>query len=181
MILEDQNVLEAAIFLKVEDAVAEGPQNVFDALGGQGGKAGRMVRRLDDDLVRADAVHAVEHALGLTVQGAFDAQGWELVGDDADRPSGRVALRGRAAICVGAVGLNFRRSLALVAVAKRAESALDFQVFADEVSGAFGAVCGNDHPAANNRIFSKLLHSRTLSTGRANLRFYPPKDTFWNT
>ena len=39
-----------------------------------------MLGRLDDHFVRADAVHAVEHALALAIQFAFDAQRRKLVG-----------------------------------------------------------------------------------------------------
>ena len=54
VILEDQDVLEAAILFQIEDAVSERPQNVFNSLGRQRCKAGRVVGCLDDDFVRSD-------------------------------------------------------------------------------------------------------------------------------
>src|SRR5579871_961349 len=56
MILEDQNVLKPAVLLQVENAVAEGPQNIFDAFRWQGREVGIVVWSLDDYLVRANAV-----------------------------------------------------------------------------------------------------------------------------
>ena len=37
VVLENQDVLEAAVFLQIEDAVAKGPEHVFDAFGGERG------------------------------------------------------------------------------------------------------------------------------------------------
>src|SRR5205085_12223668 len=59
VVFENQDVLEAAVFLQVENAVAEGPEDVFDPFGREGGEAGVVVGGLDDDLMRADAVHLV--------------------------------------------------------------------------------------------------------------------------
>ena len=68
VILEEQDVFEAPVFFQIENAVAEGPEHIFNALRRQRGQGGIVVGRLDDDLVRADAVHLVEHAFGLAVQ-----------------------------------------------------------------------------------------------------------------
>ena len=54
-----------------------------------------VVRRLDDDLVGADAAHAVEHPLALAVERALDAQRRKLVGHDAQVPAGAVRPRRR--------------------------------------------------------------------------------------
>ena len=67
VILEEQDVFEAAIFFQVENAVAEGPEHVFDALGWELREGHVVVGRFDDDFVGADAVHLVEHAFGLLV------------------------------------------------------------------------------------------------------------------
>ena len=67
MILEDQNVLKPAVLLQVENAIAKGPQNIFDTFRRQGCEVSIVVWRLDDHLVRADAIHAVKHAFGLPV------------------------------------------------------------------------------------------------------------------
>ena len=112
-----------------------------------------MVGRFNNDFMRADTVHAVEHAVGLAVKRTFDAEGGELIGDHADRPAGSVFLRGGSAV-LWAIGLNFRRRLAFVAGAERAKAALHLHVLASEVGGTLGAVGGNDDPAADDRIFS---------------------------
>src|ERR1700730_712950 len=100
MVLENQDVLEPSVLLQIEDAVAKGPQNVFDSLRRKRGKTRSMVGRLNNDLVRADPVHAIEHALRLAIQRTFNSKGWELVGHDPDRPSRRIPLRRRPAIRV---------------------------------------------------------------------------------
>ena len=41
MIFENQNVFEAAVFLQIENAVAEGPQHIFNALRRQRSQAWR--------------------------------------------------------------------------------------------------------------------------------------------
>src|SRR5215467_14350451 len=94
VILKNENVLEAAVFLQIEDAVAEGPEHVFNALGGQAGEAQRVVGRLDDRFVGANSVHLVEHAFGLLGKIAFDTESRKLVGNHANGPSGAVFLRG---------------------------------------------------------------------------------------
>ena len=115
-----------------------------------------VVGSLDDDLVGADAVHPVEHALGLAVQVAFDSQRREFVGHDAHRPAGRIALGRRPAVRVGTISLNFGRSLALISGTERAEAALDLYGFAHEIGGTFGAIGGDDNPAADDGVFSEF-------------------------
>ena len=76
-----------------------------------------MIGRFDDHFVRADAVHAIEQAVALAVEIAFDAERRKFIGDDAKRPAGRVS-----AAAVAAVGQNLGRRLALVAGAERAQA-----------------------------------------------------------
>src|SRR5581483_10512796 len=154
MVLENQDVLEAAVFLQIQDTVAKGPQNIFDSLGRQRREAGIMIRRFNDDFVSADAVHLVEHAFGLAIQIAFDSQGREFVGNDAYGPARRIALRRRTSIRIRPIGLNLRRSLGLVSIAEGAEATLDAHPFAGKIRGTLGAIGGDDHPTANNGIFS---------------------------
>jgi len=73
VILEYQNVFETTVFFEVENAVAEGPEHIFNSLGRKIRQAGVMVRSFDDDFVSANAIHPVEHALGLAVEVSFDA------------------------------------------------------------------------------------------------------------
>ena len=159
VILENQNVLEAPVFFQVKNAVTEGPQNVFNALGRQGTQCSVMVGRLNDDLVRPDPIHFVEHAFGLSIEVAFNAQRRKLVRHHTHRPTRRVTHRRRSTVGIRAVSLDFRRRFVLVPIAERAEAALDLDTFAHEVRRTLRAVCRDDYPPANNRIFSKLRHS----------------------
>src|SRR5437667_3226127 len=59
VVFENQNVLEAPVLFEVEDPVAEGPEHVFDARHRHRRQGQVVVRRLNDHLVRADAVHLV--------------------------------------------------------------------------------------------------------------------------
>ena len=163
MILEDENVLEATVFLEIKNTVTEGPEHILNALGREISQAGVVVRSFDDDLVRADTVHTVKHALGLAVEVTLDAERGKFIGNYAHRPTRCVALRRRSAIRIRAISLNFRRSLVFVSVAERAKAALQFDSLAREVSRALGAVGRNDYPPAYNWIFSKLRQALILS------------------
>jgi len=66
-----------------------------------------VTRGFDDDFVSADAVHTVEHAVGLAVERAFDAESGELVGDDTDGPT-RGVLSGWGTAVGGGGRLGFR-------------------------------------------------------------------------
>ena len=140
MVLENEDVLEPAIFLQVEDAITEGPQDILDALGRQRGQAGIVVWGLDNDLMRPDPVHLVEHTFGLAVQVSLNAKRWKFVGHDPDRPTWGITLRRWAAVRVGAVSLYFGWSLILVAVAEGAEATPNFHSLPNEIGGPLGAV-----------------------------------------
>src|SRR5215469_3368696 len=180
MILENQNVFESPVFLQVENAVAEGPQHVFDALRRHGRKRRCVIWRLDDDLVGADAVHLVEEPFGLAVQITFDPQRRELVGDHSHSPSGHVALRRRAAIRIRPICLDFRRRLGLIPRTERTESAPDSDSLTHEICGTFGAIGRDDYPAADNWIFPKLRQVLNPFNGEMNLLFYVTGKAFLN-
>ena len=93
-----------------------------------------MVGCFNDHFVGADAVHFVEHSLGLFIQTAFDAECRELIGNDANGPPWAV-FRGSTTIIAGTVGQNFGGSFTFVAGTKRAESALDFDRLAQKSVG----------------------------------------------
>src|SRR4051794_637021 len=116
VILENQDVLETTVLLQIEDAITERPQNVFDTLGWQGGQGGVMVRRFNNYFVRADAVHFVEHAFGLSIEVAFNSQSWKLVWNYPYGPSRGVARRRRSAILARTVSLDLRRRLCLISI-----------------------------------------------------------------
>jgi len=118
--------------------------------------------------MRPDTVHPVEHSFGLAVQRAFNAEGGKLVRYHPHRPPWCVPLGGWSSIRSWTVGLNLRRCLTFVAIAKGAESALQLHILSGKIAWALGSIRGNNHPAANNRIFSQLRHSRTSLSERAN-------------
>src|SRR5690348_1211127 len=120
MIFKDQNVFETPVFFEIEDAVAKGPKYVFDLLWRKRRQRGVVVIGLDNYFVRADAIHLVEHAFGLSVEIAFNSEGREFVGNDPNGPAWRIPLRS-SPVVAGPIGLNFRRCLAFVSVTKRAE------------------------------------------------------------
>jgi hypothetical protein len=105
---------------------------------------------LDDDLVRPDAIHLVVEAFTLPVECSLDAQRRELVGHHAQRPARAVP---RAA--VAAVGKDFRRRLAFVAIAKWTEArAPDLNFIPDEVRRPGGSASSNDDPPSGDGVFS---------------------------
>ena len=89
VVLEDQDVPEPRVLLQVEHALAERPQHALDGDDRQRGQRLRVLGRLDDHLVGADAVHLVEQPLALAVERALDLQRGELVRDDPHVPPGR--------------------------------------------------------------------------------------------
>src|SRR3979411_2092395 len=121
MILEDQDVLEAAIFLEVKNPIAKCPQHVFDPSRRQCRQGGVVVGRFNDDLMSADAIHLVKHSLGLLVQVAFDSQRRKFVGHHPYGPTGSV-FRPGSAVCVWPIGQNLGWSFVLVTVIKRAKT-----------------------------------------------------------
>src|ERR1019366_6570296 len=109
---------------------------------------------LDNDLVRAHAVHVVEHAFGGTVQATLDPQGRKLVGHHPHRPTLRIAAR-----AIGPIGQHLRRSLVFLPRTERTESALDLDGLAYKIGWALGAIRGNDDPSSHDGIFAQLWHS----------------------
>jgi hypothetical protein len=79
----------------------------------------------------------------------------------------------RAAVARRAVGENLGRGLGFVSITEGAESALAADRLAEEVIGAPDAIGGDDHPAADNRIFSQFghAHPQDLRLKISDLRF----------
>ena len=71
----------------IDDAIAEGPEHIFNALLGHVGECLVVIRRLYDDFVRANSVHAVKHAVGLAVEIPLDHQRGKFVRHHAHAPS----------------------------------------------------------------------------------------------
>src|ERR1700722_1176764 len=67
-----RDVLEARIALEVANTQRVGFQDPFDFLVAELGKRASMIRRLDDDLVRADKIHTIVNAFGGAARFAFD-------------------------------------------------------------------------------------------------------------
>src|SRR5580704_12088664 len=156
VILENQDVLEAPVFFQIKNAVTKGPKHIFNSLGCQSTEARIVVGSLDNDFMRAHAVHAVEHALGLAVEAALDAECGKFIGNHPHRPSRRVALRRRSSVHVRTISLNFRRRLGLVTITKRTKAAFQLHTVSGKVSRTLGAVRRNDDPPAYDWILSKL-------------------------
>ena len=154
MILEEQDVLEAPIFLQIEDAIAKSPEYIFDPSRGKGSQGRVVIGCFDDHLVRADPIHLVEHAFGLFVEVAFDPECRKFVGHNAYGPAWAV-FHGRRAVRAWAIRQNLRWSLALVAVVERTKAAsLGLERFPGKVGGALGAIRGNNHPSSHDGVFS---------------------------
>src|SRR5579872_221063 len=175
MILEDQNVLEQPVLLQIENSIAEGPQNIFDTFRRQRCEVGIMIWRLDDHFVCADAVHAVKHTFGLSVQISLNAKRRELVGDYAHGPSWRVPLGTRSTIRIRTIRLSFGRRFALVPIAERTKATLNLHIFPHKIGWALCPIGRDNHPPSNNRIFPKLWHSlNPFNRDAQTLHFTPP-------
>src|SRR5271166_1514591 len=167
VVLKDHDVFEPLVLLQVEDAVAEGPQHILDALLRQRGQRGVVLGRLDDDLVRPDARHLIEHAYGGTVQTSFDAERWELIGDHAHRPALCIA-----ACAVGPVRQNLGGRLALITRTKRAKAALHFDRLAHKIGWALRAISRYDDPSSNDGIFAQFWHWGLVSWDASDILRY---------
>ena len=121
-----------------------------------------VVRRFDDHLVRADAVHLVIGAEPLAVEPSLDPEGRKFVGNHADFPSG--LIRAGAVSDRG----NFRRSFAFVPLAERADPSRRGRLGVREIIGPAAAFRGNDDPASLNRIVSKFRHTNFQSSLHGN-------------
>src|SRR5450759_4651654 len=155
MVLEEEDVTEAAVFLEIVDALLEGPEGLFDELLGHVAEGLVVVGPFDDDLMGADAVHLVVHALALAVQLAFDAEDGEFIGHDAHAPPGLVAVPG------GAVGQHLGRCLVLIPVAERADGGCGRRHrLPDEIAGAFGAIRGYNDPSPCDGVLTQFRQVR---------------------
>src|ERR1035441_5058304 len=142
MVLEEDDVAEAVVLFEIVDAFLEGPEDLFDELFGHAAEGLVVVGSFHNDLVGADAVHLVVHALALAVQLAFDAENGELIGHDAHPPAGLIAIPR------GAVGQHLGRCLVFVPVAERAHGGAGRRRRqADKIAGTFGAIRGDDDPS----------------------------------
>src|ERR1700737_1167738 len=113
MILEQENIAEAAVASEIEHAIAKGPEQIFDALFGQVGERYLVIRAFDDHFMRADAAHAVIEAFALAVEHSFNAERRKLVRDHAQIPM---------PVAVFPIGEDFRRRIGFMAVAEGAAS-----------------------------------------------------------
>ena len=90
VILEDDDMAQTDVALQVEHAIAPGPEHLLDRRLGHRRQRLSVDRRLDDDFVRANAVHPIEQPLAFAIEIAFDAQRRKLVRHDAHVPAGGV-------------------------------------------------------------------------------------------
>jgi hypothetical protein len=114
-----------------------------------------VVGSLDDDFVGSDAIHLVVHAIALAVQFALDAQDGEFISDDANTPTRLIAA---AAV---AIGQDFGRSLALIAVVERTDARAGRRYgLTNEIAGTFGAIGGDDDPSPGDRILTQFRQGK---------------------
>ena len=150
LILKEQDIFEPSVLLKIQDAVTVSPEDVLDGPHGHGRNRHLVVRRLDDNLVGADAIHLVVESFTLAVQCALNPQRGKLVGDNPQRPA-----RGIPAAAIRPVGEDFRRCLGFVSETKGAEStAVNLHFLAHEVGWPFGAIRSDDDPATRDRVLT---------------------------
>src|SRR5919108_1667913 len=90
VVLKYEDVFKTLVFLQINHAIAKCPDHIFHALDGHVSESLVVLGSFYDDLVSADAVHLVEHALGLAIKVALDAECRELVGNHAHAPTGRI-------------------------------------------------------------------------------------------
>src|SRR5205823_10835852 len=173
MVLEDENVFETAILLEIDDAIAEGPEHIFDALCRHGGEGLVMIRRLDDHFVCADAIHAVVHAVRTAVQVSFDPQCRILVGNHADRPAGLVPFA-----LPMTKGEDLRRSLGFIARTKGTESTLENYGVSDEISRSARAIGRDNDPASGDGVLPQF--GQIGSSPRSEGSFYDIRNASLN-
>src|SRR5438105_15343119 len=106
VVLKNQNVLKAPVFLQVENPVAISPEHIFDPLGRKRSQSRVVIACFDNDFMRADAVHLVKHPLGLAIEITFNSESGKFIGNYAHGPSLSIALR-RATVLAGTIGLDF--------------------------------------------------------------------------
>ncbi len=111
-----------------------------------------VIRRLDDHLVRADAVHPIEQPLPFAIEIALDLQRGKPVRHDAQIPARRVR---RAAVLPERADLGRRHVLA-TGTERTVLAGDDLGALELEVGGPLLAIGGNDHPAAGDRILAEL-------------------------
>src|SRR5580704_9647874 len=166
VILEQQDVAEAAIVLQVEHAIAVSPENFLHRFLAQVRERLHVVGRFDDHFVRAHAVHAIEQAFALAIEAPFNSQSRKFIWHNAEGPA-----RGVLSCAVAAVGENFRRRLAFIAGTERTGGgSFDLNAFANKIERALATLGGNDYPAPRDWIPAKLRQTSLLVQIFASLR-----------
>ena len=82
------------VLLQIDDAVAIGPEDVFNLLKRQLSQAVFVPRRFDDHFMRADPIHPIIETDPFAAQIAFYMKGGKLIRDYTDSPVRRIGLRG---------------------------------------------------------------------------------------
>ena len=156
VILEHADVLESRVLLQVDHALAPRLEHHRHVPGGQIREGGRVVRGLDDDLVGADAVHAVIDAVARGLELSLDPEGGKLVGDHADLPSRAVGQAARPTYREDLLGRA--RFLSRAERARSRAQRTDGR--RSEVGRPARSLGGDDDPAADHGIAAELRHGR---------------------
>src|SRR6516164_1078579 len=157
VVLENEDVTEPEIALQIVDPVAEGVEDILHLFFVEFGEELGVIRRLDDHLVRADAIHLVEEALTFPIEVAFDFEHRILVWYDANVPAGFV----RAGAAAERKYLG--RCAAFVAGTKgtgRSRHRIRYS-FPAEFAGTRPVRC-DYHPPVGDRIFPQFRQRFSL-------------------
>src|SRR5687767_1032636 len=149
VILEHHHVAQPPIAPEIYGPITEGPEQLLDALLRQLGERKVMVWSLDDHFVGADTVHPVVDTIAFSLEIPLYAQCREFIRHHSQVPAG---LIGTGAITISQ---HLGRCFLLVAGTEGTKAhPFDLDRFAEKVGRPSGALSGNNHPSARNRVFS---------------------------
>jgi len=87
IILQDEELLKTAVFLKIEEPLPIGEKDPADLVRIHQGKALIVIRGFDDDLMGSDGLHHIIHPYRSTVKLPFDMEERKFIGNDPDGPT----------------------------------------------------------------------------------------------
>ena len=87
VIFEDEHIPQPEVFSQIQNPIAIGPKEVLHALLRQRREGPFMVRRLNDDFMRAHTVHAVIESHAFPAEVPFNLKGRKLVRNNPDVPA----------------------------------------------------------------------------------------------
>jgi hypothetical protein len=155
VILEHEDEPKTNVPLEIHHPIAVGPQDIFDRLGRQVGEGRFMIRRLNDDFMRADAVHSIVEAHAFPSHVAFHLERRKLIRDDAHGPPRSIRLA-----VLGSIGEDFMGRETLLAGTKGAHVGrrlAGMRVF-EKIARPAGPLRRNNNPTPDDRIATQFRH-----------------------